>query len=200
MKKIKSHVLLKQLTSDVEQVLLQAEKLRNLDDEMLHAVPMPGKWNIAQVVEHLNFYSRFYLVAIQKKISTPGSAPQEYFTPGWFGNYFTKMMQPKDESTVSNKMKTMKNAIPPPDIDADRALTQFISDQQTLLRLLKESESVNIGKIRIPTSLTKLITLSLGDTFRFFIAHEQRHMVQINNILKSDAVSGLHRKQAGHGI
>jgi hypothetical protein len=58
-------------------------------------------------------------------------------------------------------------------------LQEFIRHQHRLLNLLQIAKTANIGRLRIATSLSKLVTLKLGDTFRFFVAHEQRHFLQI---------------------
>ncbi len=39
--------------------------------------------------------------------------------------------------------------------------------------------------IKIPLSITRLVKLKLGDTFRFLVAHEQRHFVQARNAIKT---------------
>jgi len=46
-----------------------------------------------------------------------------------------------------------------------------------------------LNTIRVPLSISKLVTLKLGDTFRFLIAHEQRHFIQARNSLKAIGVS-----------
>ena len=38
-------------------------------------------------------------------------------------------------------------------------------------------------------TLTTLVKLKLGDTFRFLIAHEQRHMIQARNTLKAVGIT-----------
>lgn len=80
-------------------------------------------------------------------------------------------------------MKSPKNAIPASKPDTTNQLSKFITHQYHLLNLLQVSKTANLNALRIPTSLSRLITLKLGDTFRFFIAHEQRHFVQIKNTL-----------------
>ena len=40
-----------------------------------------------------------------------------------------------------------------------------------------------MGKIRISISISRFVKLKLGDTFRFLIAHEQRHFVQVARTL-----------------
>ena len=63
-------------------------------------------------------------------------------------------------------------------------LSEFINHQHHLLNLLQIARTANLEYNRVPISLTKLIKLKLGDTFRFFIAHEQRHFLQIERTLK----------------
>lgn len=167
---------------DVRKVLLETNKLNGLPQDILQKQPSDGGWSIAQVLEHLNFYSGHYIKAIEEKLHRNQTQPREIFKPGWFGNYFTNMMKPLPDNTVKNKIKAMKNATPPPGIDGKAALNKFIADQHLLLNLLQIAKSADLNKLRIPTSLTKLIKLNLGDTFRFFIAHEQRHMVQISKL------------------
>jgi hypothetical protein len=43
--------------------------------------------------------------------------------------------------------------------------------------------STDMGKLRLPISISKLIKLKAGDTFRFLIAHQQRHFVQLQNAM-----------------
>lgn len=184
MTRFNSNVLLDELMTDIRKILLCAGKLEHVDQHTLQKQPVPGKWSVAQVLEHMNFYSAFYLKAIEEKLHRHQTQPQQYFKPGWFGDYFTKMMKPTADNNIKSKMKTMKSAAPPPDIDGKAALSQFITDQHALLNLLEISRSADLGKLRVPISISKMIKLKLGDTFRFLIAHEQRHMLQITNTLK----------------
>lgn len=183
MKSIKSNTLLEDLMADVRQIILEANKLETFSTAMFQTAPAPGKWSMAQVLEHLNFYSRFYLAAIEQKLHQHQTRPANVFKPGWFGDYFTNMMKPTAQGKIKSKMKAMKSAMPQPQIDGRAALAQFIADQHMLLNLLQIAKAANLNTLRIPTSLSKLIALKLGDTFRFFIAHEQRHMLQVRNVL-----------------
>jgi uncharacterized damage-inducible protein DinB len=184
MKAINSQVLLDTLMADTRQLILEANKLQHLPAALLQVSPAPGKWSVAQVLEHLNFYSSFYLKAIEEKLHHHQASANSIFKPGWLGNYFTNMMKPTDACTVKNKMKAMKSATPMPQVDAKAALVQFITDQHTLLNLLQIARTADLNRLRVPTSLSKMLTFKLGDTFRFFIAHEQRHRVQWENVLK----------------
>ena len=190
MKQINSNTLLELLQADVREILLQCSALQAKPASLLQQQPQPDKWSVAQVLEHLNFYSRFYITAIEQKLHLNQSGPNKDFTPGWLGNYFTKLMKPTAEKTIASKMKAPANAVPSAQPDATEVLTEFISHQHHLLNLLQIARTANLEYNRIPTSLTKFIKLKLGDTFRFFIAHEQRHFLQIENTLKQIELKG----------
>lgn len=176
-----SHQLLSDLHADVSRMTEQARMLAALPPAELNRQPAPGKWCVAQVAEHLNSYNRYYLPEIKKALQQPGqSAP--VFRPGWFGNYFTNMMKPKG-GQVGNKMTAPKGHRPEPELDAPAVLAAFISGQEQLLKLLEQARQADIGKLRVPISISRMIKLKLGDTFRFLVAHQERHFVQISNVL-----------------
>jgi hypothetical protein len=182
--KYNSNALLDSLQADVREILLQAKQLENIPAEILQKQPSLEKWSVAQVLEHLNIYARHYISAIEEKLHRNQTSPQLNFHPGWLGNYFTRLMKPDEQNMISKKMKAPKNAIPSVQPDVIQMLEEFISHQHHLLNLLSIAKSANLEYIRIPTSLSKFLSLKLGDSFRFFIAHEQRHFLQINTVLE----------------
>jgi DinB superfamily len=159
---------------------------QNLPVKHLETSPQTGAWSAVQCVEHLNIYSRYYLPLIKKAIATAQEkswkeAPQ--YQSGWLGNYFYKTMLPKENGTLSSKMKTPKNAMPPQNVDTVAVIAEFISHQEELLRLLDLAHHVSLAKPRIPISIAPFIRLKLGDTFLFLTAHTGRHILQIERVL-----------------
>jgi hypothetical protein len=183
MKKILASSHLETLQTDTRQIMLRAAYLQQLPASQLLQQPGPGRWSVAQVIEHLNTYGRYYLPKLQQAISNDNSKPAEWFVPGWLGGYFTKSMLPKPDGMIKNKMKTFKNHNPAPDIDVSRALQEFEQQEVLLLQLLDKARGVNINHIRIPVSIAPFIKLKMGDVFGFLIAHHQRHFVQIEKII-----------------
>ena len=53
----------------------------------------------------------------------------------------------------------------------------------------EKAMDAQLGKIRIATSISSLLKLKLGDTFRFLVAHQQRHFIQIHNTLQQTGVA-----------
>src|SRR5687768_12293471 len=147
MPKYKSVELLDSLQNDVRQIILAANYLKSTDPGILLQQPAPGKWSVIQVLEHLNSYGRYYLLAIERSMNTNKEAIA-YFKPGWFGDYFTKLMKPGENGTIAHKMQSPKNHRPSKYPDAFPVLNTFLEQQHYLLDLLEMAKSKNIGAIR----------------------------------------------------
>lgn len=193
MKTIKSTTLLDQLKKSS---VILLEEIIQIDDQLetdqLEMNDGEGRWNILQVLEHLNSYYSYYLPLIEVKTGNAGNQSCIDFTPGWLGAYFTRMMQPKD-GIIKKKMKAFKNHEPPDRLQAKNVIREFLQHQRKLIHLLQLAESRNLNKVRIPISLTRFITLKLGDTFNFIVAHNNRHRMQIKNILKFNNIQLQHK-------
>jgi uncharacterized damage-inducible protein DinB len=189
MKKFKSEELIDQLEADVRQLIAAAEHLQQADNVKLSYPPEEGKWSAAQALEHLNMYNRYYLPAIEKAMVHIPKEVNAWFVPGFFGNYFTKMMMPKNVYEVKNRMKAMKGYRPDRGINVEGVFKEFYEHQNKLIQLLETARKRNLEQVRVPTSISTMIRLKLGDVFRFLIAHEQRHMIQARNAIRATGVS-----------
>ena len=177
----KSKELLGELKQQAQQQLTSVKALHDADNDLLNQQPALNSWSIAQVLEHLNFYSRSYHARVAEKLSAAGTQ-QTAFKSGWLGNYFTKMMQPKKDGAVVNKMSAPKDSRPAEVLDGPAVVGEFIGHQQELLKLLDTGKDISV---RVPTSISSLIKLQAGDTFRFLIAHQQRHLAQARRAAKA---------------
>lgn len=182
MKAFNSNALIVSLQADIRDIIVRASKLER-EQHNMEKCPATGSWSVAQVLEHLNIYARFYIGSIESKLHMHQTSAGETFNPGWLGNYFTNMMKPGADNTIAKKMKSPKEAVPVSEPDTKTMLQEFLAHQHHLLNLLQVAQSANLETIRIPTFLSRFISLKLGDMFRFLVAHEQRHFVQISNTL-----------------
>jgi uncharacterized damage-inducible protein DinB len=189
MAKFKSEELLKDLSQDVSRVKEAAVFFNGADKNKLIYSPEKGEWSVVQVLEHLNAYNRHYLPLIEKELAVVTHDPNAWFMSGYWGEKFTKMMKPKNVFEIKNKMKTSKKMSFPNSLNVDTVLKEFLAGQDRLLQLLEQAKVKDLAKIHIPITLTQLIKLRLGDTFRFLIAHEQRHIIQARNTLKKVGVA-----------
>lgn len=187
MVKYQSEKLMEQLAAEVREILLKTESLKVIPRERLREKPSETAWSVVEVIAHLNYYARFYIPAMEEQLDGHQTTAQSHFKPGWLGNYFTKLIGPSSEGEVNNKMTTPKDGRPQSadQLDPEAELREFTEHQHQLLNLLQIGKSADLGRIRVPISLSRFIRMKLGDTFRFVIAHEQRHFQQIDRVLRT---------------
>lgn len=174
--------LIQSLIEQTRIIINQAEQLKTLDNHSLTWKENETSWSILECLEHLNLYGDFYLPQMDAKIKASTSKAELEFRPGLLGNYFAKSMLPKEKL---NKMKTFKDKNPL-NSALDRAvIDRFLTQQMRLLNLLNESRKVSLNKVKVPTTLTSLIQLKLGDAFPFVVNHNIRHFKQIENVQKA---------------
>ena len=176
--------LIADLTKKTNQNIQFADRLKTKTDEELNWKVNADSWSILECIEHLNLYGDFYLPEIQNAIQTTMSKSETKFKSGLVGNYFAKSMLPKDKL---NKMKTFKDKNPINSKLTRQVIDRFIDQQKKILTLLDKSNNVSLTKIKIKISITKLVKLRLGDTFRLVMNHNLRHIRQIERIEQQNA-------------
>lgn len=189
MAKFKSEELLADLTNDVNRIKEAAQFIAAADATKLVYAPEKGKWSAVQVMEHLNGYNRHYLPLMEKELAVVTYDNDAWFTSGTWGERFVKAMKPSNVYEITNKMKTSKKMSFPNSLNVDTVLKEFAAGQDKILQLLAMAKGKDLAKGHVPITLTQLIKLRLGDAFRFLIAHEQRHMIQARNTLKSVGIT-----------
>ena len=139
-------------------------------------------WSIVQNLEHLNLYYAYYNPAIKRSLDQARpDASASMFTSSWLGDYFTKSMDYRN----AKKVKAFKDYIPPVDLNPEDVIRIFLSNQEELVRLLDRAKEHNLTKIKTAISLTKWITMRLGDVFQFVIMHNERHIVQAQSRIQA---------------
>lgn len=160
----------------------QIQKLYELSIEELNFRESDDSWSILECIEHLNMYGDFYIPAIKTTISKNNESSTEVFKSGLLGNYFVKSMEPK---VNLNKMKTFADKNPINSSLDKSVIDRFINQQKEFLELLNKSKNLNLVKAKTAISISKLLKLRLGDTFRFILAHNERHFEQIEKTLQN---------------
>jgi len=178
--KILTSALLDELKEITRQHVQYAQILTQKTEEELNVRTSTYNWSTLECLEHLNRYGDFYIPEINRNISSAGKSSQPYFRPGILGNYFAKSMIPKEKM---NKMKTLKAMNPIHSQIHKSVIDTFIKQQEKLLELLEDARHTDLEKVKTNISISKLIKLRLGDTFRFVIYHNLRHIEQIKRIL-----------------
>ncbi|TAD83087.1 MAG: DinB family protein [Bacteroidetes bacterium] len=176
---MQSENLIQLLLEQTRQITNQVEKLKAFDLHTLTWKENKTSWSILECLEHLNLYGDFYLPEIESKIKNSTTKAEFEFKNGMLGSYFAKSMLPKEKL---NKMKTFKDKNPlNANLDAS-VIEKCLNQQIKLLKLLNQARSVSLNKVKIQTSISRLIKLKLGDAFQFLINHIIRHLNQVDRI------------------
>jgi len=179
--KILTIELIGELIEKTRTNISKVEQFKELSDEDLNYKESIDTWSILECLEHLNIYGDFYNSEIKACIQKTSSAPTKYFKSGFIGNYFVNLIKPKDKL---NKMKTLKENNPLGSSLDKSVINTFINQQNECIELIENSKHINLSKTKTAISISKLIKLRLGDTLRFITAHNERHVLQVENILK----------------
>ncbi len=178
-----TETMLQELERDVQEAIRQVEQeFKPLNLSQLQWVPAPGKWSINDCLEHLNIYSRYYQPRIRKQVEQGGTQPKDSFSAGYFGEMMM-VMKPLPDGTIRKPMSTLGSYNPAKQTQKnERALEEFLGHLKDLLALLKLARTVNLEKHRITSTLGIILRFKLGDTYRFHIAHIQRHLLQASRV------------------
>lgn len=181
-----------QLTNELgaalrQQRVLAREILRLPAEQLLHR-PSAGSWNVLEVFEHLNLSSGVYVRGIEHVFARRAAhhPANSVFKPGLLGNWFTNGMKPKASGDIGWKMHTMKMFDPGRQHGASQAsIERFIELCDRFLALLEQARTTDLNKLRVMSSLGPVIRFKAGDAFRFPVAHQERHFLQIERLLHS---------------
>ena len=187
--KIEAHKLLGELIAKTEKISRTVRGYRELSVEQLNFRPTQESWSVLECLEHLNLYGDYYLVEMEsrilaaKQVSDPG-----LFKSGVIGNYFAQLMIPTEKGM--KKMKSPKDKDPAKLSGISKGsdlsvatIERFLKQQEHLMRLLNQAAGIDLTKTKTAISLSPLIRLRLGDTFRFYTYHIERHIAQAQRLL-----------------
>ncbi len=176
--------LISELETQVEHLLTKAiGEWQLVPHSQFGLKPSANSWSANECLQHLNSYGRYYLPAIQKAMDKATTGSPENFHSGWLGNYFTKIMMPRENGSLAAKMKSPKDHAPTKILESHQVIADFIDQQERLLKLLRDAKQVDLNKVKVGISLAPFIKLKLGDVFMFLIAHLIRHGQQADRAL-----------------
>jgi len=156
---------------------------QNLTNEELNWKPNPDIWSIAQNIEHIIVVNETYypiLNALEKrnyKISLIGKI-------GLLVSFFEKIVLNAVAPNRAKKMKTFLIWEPNNSRINDDILRRFYKHQDELKRKIEDADVfVKEGTV-IASPANKYIVYRLEIAFDIIIAHESRHLIQANQVLK----------------
>ncbi|CAM1344323.1 DinB family protein [Tenacibaculum amylolyticum] len=177
----KTNELIQELQDYVQSHIAYVTFLQSKSKEDLQSKRDDKTWSAIECIEHLNRYATFYNQEIRKRLSTSTTTKISVFKSGYWGNKFALDMLPKERM---KKMKTFKSKNPIYSrLNTDKVVQDFLELQEELLELLESAKEKDLTNIKTAITLP-ILKFRLGDTFRFVIYHNERHIVQAKRALK----------------
>ena len=139
-----------------------------------------------EVLQHMNLSSGHYLRILQGLYGDENNNLRfrTSFTPGRWGDYFARAMQPRPDGAIGWRMRTMDRFTPTPvQVEATKALDVFEAMCHGFIGLLERARTRGLEGEKVTSTLGPILRLKVGDAFRFPIAHQTRHFLQIERTL-----------------
>lgn len=178
-----NQLLLDELIEDMLKINDAVMTIRYEDNDLLLARPALDRWSALEALEHLNITNVHYLTEIENRLTYAEDTSDGIFKPSWLGNLFVKVMKPRQDGTIPYKTRTFARLQPDVDVKYD-TIAKFLEDQQRFISFMQSSVSMNLSRNHIPSLVGKILSFRLGDAFRVVVAHNQRHILQMNESIK----------------
>lgn len=175
---------LKQIT--LTNIELIKKKFSHLNDQQKNWRKDRESWSINDVFAHLNEYARYYHPTFSSRIEkTRHNEPRDIFISSPLGRSAWKSMKLGNAKNIKRKFKAPKNYNPTNNesLVSGKDIERFVEGQEELLTIIDNAAKVNLRKVKVPISISKIVRLRLGDALLFVIYHNERHMQQALNIL-----------------
>lgn len=188
MKSVQSKVLLSELSQLTQELINKASKsLSKLSVNQKNWRPNPDTWTLNQIFAHLNAYAEYYHENLINRIEkTRFRDPKDIFVSSPLGRSAWKSMKLGNANNVKRKFRAPKdynfafNGKPM----AEDEVAVFVERQNEMLTILQKSAEVNLRKVRVPISISRIVKLRLGDCLMFVVYHNERHLQQALNLIK----------------
>lgn len=168
--------------------LLVENQFQKRSDDILHWKESEKKWSVIEVIAHLNLiyecYAPKFEVALRnaKKREEGGARERQQSTI--LGKLSIYSMKPKG-SKRRFKMATFDFFEPNLHSgQVDVTLVDFLENKAQFEGFVEESKHLDIRDIKVSTALGERVKFYLPECFDFIMSHEERHVVQIQEILE----------------
>ena len=169
-----------------------AELARPLDPERLVRRPTPGKWSVAETVEHLLLMDELFLPVVLAHVRGAGAragtragvdaaAPLRQFRPTFLGRMVVSSLE-KPKALVAPKVGR-------PLTPRAAVIEQFLTEDSRYLAAMDDAASLDWSAHRFAPPMAPWIPLrlNLGDAFRVHEVHVRRHIAQIERTIAATA-------------
>jgi hypothetical protein len=176
----KQQVLAHTLILENAQILDKVRRLTDdLDETQLSWRPPDGGWSVSLILEHLCLGAESYLGSAQTAAAlptAPKTGPDAKWQPSLGGQFLLMALRSPLKLPAPGALQPVKG--PRPGVRAE-----FLRFHGALSQLLESTGGLEWKKIEIPSPVSRLLSLNMGDAFIILVKHAQRHLGQMERLL-----------------
>jgi len=173
--------------TELEQMGNEAEaRFARLTSAQFDWRPEPGRWSIAQCLDHLVRTQVLYFPVLREL------ARGEYRPSTWaryspfsalFGRMLVRALQPDNR----NRTKTSRRAEPAEGDLGNAAVERFLAHQGELASLVRALPAeMDPRRVNVTSPLSRLVTYSLDDSLSVLVVHGRRHLAQAEHVTRAE--------------
>lgn len=154
---------------------------RGLSAEQLNWKPRPESWSVGQCLEHLCISGEVYVQPIAAALKNQPHSPVDTIAPGWFGAWFIRnyIAPSPRKAKAPRKIAPVLSTVEPSILD------RFLAMNRDVRALIERAEPYDVNRIRFVNPFVFFIRFTVGTGFEIISKHEQRHLLQAENVWKS---------------
>ena len=158
--------------------------VEGLSDEQFNWRPGEDNWSMAECIDHLVMIGTIMNRSIDEaleKAEARGLRSDGPFKYGPLGNMFVRMVS-GSEKARKRKLKAPTTYTPTSRHSVSRLDSAFRELQTDYIERLKRANGMDLARVKIPSPITRLIRLSLGQWFALLAGHQERHLQQAKEV------------------
>lgn len=157
--------------------------LDGLTAEQANQQPEPGRWSVAQNIEHVAKTAIPYIERIEEGLRKPGARTVR---AGFLANLLVRTMEPPPRMRV----KTFRSLEPSPAVDIERAFDEFSAVHQRLAAAIRTHDRADFLKASFRSPFMALFSVRLDQGVDTLLAHARRHLWQARQVRRRMGVPG----------
>lgn len=167
----------RELVTESEQCVQEVSRLaRSLTPAQASWQPAPGRWSVAQNVNHLAVTNEQFLRSITRALR--GATGFSITVPRVLESKFIAYIEPPIRGTS----KAPAPFRPEPQPDLAVALQRYRDGHRQLAAAISTLSDGQLTRTRIPHPMSDRVTLHLDSVVRIILAHDRRHLCQMEQV------------------
>jgi uncharacterized damage-inducible protein DinB len=168
---------LSECIASIEELEKEAQVLLGkLSLEQFNWKPSPKAWSVAECLAHLLIVFSKYEPAVNQALQKATHQEEsKIYKPTLLGKIFLQFVKPN----YKLKIPAPKALQPSKSHYGLEVIAMYFGYLEKVKKFMQASEGKNLNKIKIPSSVSKLIRFNLGDYFKIEVWHNLRHFQQM---------------------